>query len=198
MMSTDSMTQPDSADPMWSKSAVSAIRTGLGVSGLIAAVVGVLILVWPAKTAVVVTAIIAVYAIIGGLVYAAIGVFSKVEHGWSRAGNIALGVLFVIAGIIAFVNLGATTAWLATFIGILVGIMWIIEGIVSLSTFSHAQSKPWTIFFAVISILAGLILLFSPLYAIATLWWLLGILLIVLGIVQILRAFSFGKGDVVF
>lgn len=197
-MAIDSMTQPDSTDSTWSRAALSAIRTGLGLSGLVAVVVGVLILVWPAKTAVVVTGIIAVYAIIGGLVYAAIGVFTKIQHGWSRVGSIALGVLFVIAGIVAFLNLGATTAWLAGFIGILVGIMWIIEGIVSLSTLSHAQSKPWTLFFAIISILAGLILLFSPLYAIAALWWLLGIMLVVLGVVQILRALSFGRGDVVF
>lgn len=199
-MSTDFFAPSDSTEPAastYAKSAVSAIRAALGLYGLLALVVGVLILVWPGKTAVVVTAIIAIYAIIGGLVYAALGVFSKVDVGWSRIGHIALGALFVIAGVIALLNLGATTVWLAAFIGILVGIMWIIEGLVSLSTLGDARSKGWTMFFAVISVIAGIVLLFSPLFAIVTLWWLLGIMLVVLGILQIARAFMFGKGDLV-
>jgi len=171
-------------------SAVNGIRTALGIGGVISVIVGILILVWPGKTAMVVAAIIAIYAIAGGLVYAGLGIFSKSKGGWSRVGHIALGVLFIIAGVLAFANLGATTAWLAIFIGILVGIMWIIEGIVSLSTLGDASSKGWTIFFAIISIIAGVILLFSPLY-IAALWWVLGIALVVLGIIQIVRAFTF-------
>lgn len=174
------------------KSAVNGIRTALGVGGVLAVIVGILILVWPGKTAMVVTAIIAIYAIAAGLVYAGLGIFSKSKGGWSRVGHIVLGVLFVIAGVVAFLNLGAATAWLAIFVGILVGIMWIIEGIVSLSTLGDASSKGWTIFFAIVSIIAGVALLFSPLY-IAILWWLIGIALIVLGVINIVRAFTFGK-----
>ena len=85
-----------------------------------------------------------------------------------------LGILFIIAGIVAFLNLGAATAWLAVFLGILVGILWIVEGIVALSTLGDAASKGWTVFFAIISIIAGIVLLFSPIWGAAVLWWLLG------------------------
>lgn len=176
------------------KSAVNGIRTALGIGGVLSVIVGILILVWPGKTAMVVAAIIAIYAIAAGLVYAGLGIFSKTKGGWARVGHIALGVLFIIAGVVALFNLGATTAWLAVFLGILVGIMWIVEGIVSLSTLGDANSKGWTIFFAILSIIAGIVLLFSPLY-IALLWWLMGISLIVLGIINIVRAFTF-KGDI--
>ena len=182
-----------SADSPVAKSAVNGVRTALGIGGVLAVIVGILILVWPGKTAMVVTAIIAIYAIAAGLVYAGLGIFSKTKGGWARVGHIVLGVLFIIAGIVAFLNLGATTAWLAIFLGILVGIMWIVEGIVALSTLGDAASKTWSIIFAIISIIAGLVLLFSPLYVVA-LWWLLGISLIVLGIVNVIRAFTF-KGD---
>jgi len=182
-----------SADSPIAKSAVNGVRTALGIGGVLAVIVGILILVWPGKTAMVVTAIIAIYAIAAGLVYAGLGIFSKTKGGWARVGHIVLGVLFIIAGVVAFLNLGATTAWLAIFLGILVGIMWIVEGIVSLSTLGDAASKTWTIIFAIISIIAGVVLLFSPLYIVA-LWWLLGISLIVLGIVNVIRAFTF-KGD---
>ena len=173
------------------KGAINGIRTAFGVGGVIALIVGILILVWPAKTAAVVTAIIAIYAIAGGLVYAGLGIFSKSMGGWARVGHIILGVIFIIAGIIAFLNLGQATVWLAVFLGILVGIMWIVEGVVAFTTLGSARSRGWSIFFAIISIIAGIVLLFSPLWGAAVLWWLLGIALVVLGIVQIVRAFTF-------
>lgn len=179
--------------PTLEKAATNGIRTALGLGGLLSVILGILILVWPGKTAMVVAAIIAIYAIVTGLIYVGLGLFSVGKGGWARIGHIALGILFIIAGIIAFTNLGATTVWLAAFLGILVGIMWIIEGIVSLSTLGNAPSKGWTIFFAIVSLLAGVTLLFSPLWGAVVLWWLLGISAIVLGIIQIFRAFSFGK-----
>ncbi|GAB3387255.1 HdeD family acid-resistance protein [Humibacter soli] len=182
-----------SAESPAAKTAVNGIRTAFGVGGLIALIVGILILVWPGHTATVLTAIIAIYAIVGGLVYAGLGIFSKSMGGWARVGHIILGVIFIIAGVIALTNLTHTTAWLAVFIGILVGILWIVEGIVALTTLGASASKGWTVFFAILSIVAGIILLFSPLYIVA-LWWLLGIALVVLGIVQIVRAFTW-KGD---
>jgi len=182
-----------STETSFEKSAVNGIRTALGISGVLAVIVGILILVWPGKTAMVVTAIIAIYAIIAGLAYAGLGIFSKTKGGWSRIGHILLGLLFIAAGIVAFFNLGATTVWLAAFVGILVGIMWIIEGIVSLSTLGDAASKTWTVFFAILSIIAGIVLLFSPLWSALILWWLLGISAIVLGVINVVRAFTFGK-----
>ena len=176
------------------KSAVNGIRTALGIGGVLAIIVGILILAWPGKTASFVTVLIAIYAIAAGLVYAGLGIFSKTKGGWARVGHIVLGILFIIAGVVALFNIAQTTAWLAVFLGILVGIMWIIEGIVALSTLGDAASKGWSIFFAILSIIAGLIVLFSPLWGIAVLWWLLGIALIVLGIINIVRAFTF-KGD---
>ncbi|MFV0320512.1 MAG: HdeD family acid-resistance protein [Microbacterium sp.] len=173
------------------KSAVNGIRTAFGVGGLIALIVGILILVWPGKTAVVVTAIIAIYAIVAGLVYAGIGIFSKSLGGWGRVGNIVLGIVFIVAGIIAFMNLQTTKDWLFIFIAILVGIMWIVEGVVSLTTLGSSSSKGWTVFYAIISIIAGIVLLFSPIWGALVLWWLLGISLVVLGIIQIVRAFTF-------
>lgn len=173
-------------------SLVGGIRTAIGVGGVLAIIVGILIMVWPGRTAMVATAIIAIYAIAAGIVYAVLGIMSKNVGGWARVGYIVLGILFVIAGIVAFANLAQTTAFLAVFLGILVGIMWIIEGVVALSALSGAPSKTWTVIFAILSIIAGIILLFSPLY-VAVLWVLLGISLIVLGIVNVVRAFSYGK-----
>lgn len=172
---------------------VGGIRTALAVGGALALIVGVLILVWPGKTAMVVTAIIAVYAIVAGLVYACLGIFSNARSGWSRVGHIVLGLLFIAAGVVAFMNLSQATSWLAVFLGVLVGIMWVVEGITALSTLGDAASKGWSIFFAILSIIAGFMVMFSPMWGIAILWWLLGISFIVLGVVNVVRAVSFGS-----
>ena len=77
-------------------------------------------------------------------------------------------------------------------LGATVGIVWMIEGVVGLKLVSDAQSKVWTILLAIISILAWISLLTSPLWGAAFLWWLLGISLVVLGLVHIVRVFRFG------
>ena len=81
---------------------------------------------------------------------------------------------------------------LAGILGATVGIVWMIEGVVGLKLVSDAQSKVWTILLAIISILAWISLLTSPLWGAAFLWWLLGISLVVLGLVHIVRVFRFG------
>jgi len=171
-----------------------ALRVALGIGGLVALIVGILILVWPLKTAVVVTAMIAVYAIITGIVYAGIGIFSKTLGGWSRVGHVVLGVLFVIAGVVAFFNLTETTLLLAVFVAIFIGISWIVDGVVSLTTLGSGSGKGWTIFFAIVSIIAGIMLMFAPLFAAAFLWLFVAWSLVILGVIQIVRAFTIGRG----
>lgn len=177
------------------KSAINGVRTAFGVGGVLSILAGLLILWQPQGSAAFVTIVIAIYAIVGGLVYAGLGIFSKAKGGWARLGHIVLGLIFIAGGIVALFNLQQATAWLAVFVGILVGILWIVEGIVSLSTLGDAASKGWTIFFAIISIIAGVYLVVTPLLGAVVLWWLLGILLIVLGIIQIVRAFKFSGRD---
>ena len=184
-----------SAESSAVRSASSGIRVALGIGGLVALIVGILVLVWPGHTAVVLTWFIALYAVIAGLVYVGIGIFSSVRGGWSRVGHIVLGVLFIIAGVLMFANLKPATTLLFLYFGIFVGIVWIIEGIVALSTLGASSSKGLTVVFAILSIIAGIILLFSPLMGSVVLWWLLGISLVVLGIVQIVRAFSWKSVD---
>lgn len=173
--------------------ATDTLRAAFGISGILALLAGVAILVWPGKTAVVVAGIVAIYAIATGLAYAALGLFSRTRGGWARVGHVVLGLIFIVAGVVAFANLTATAVWLAAFLGILVGILWIMEGVVSLSTLGASSSRGWTILFAVLSIIAGIILLLAPVLFSAVLWLLIGIGAVVLGIVNIVRAFTFGR-----
>ncbi len=175
------------------KPITNAIRTALGVSGLLMLIIGLVFLVWPVKSAEFIAGIIALYAALAGLVNLAIGVFSSKLGGWVRFGHLALGALFLLAGIMSFTNLGAAALGLAVTLAFIVGITWIAEAVISLTTVGDSPSKTWTIIYAVISFIAGLSMLFSPLGGVAILWIFLGVSLVVMGIAQLVRAFRFGS-----
>jgi uncharacterized membrane protein HdeD (DUF308 family) len=176
------------------KSAVNAIRVTLGITGAVALIVGIFITFWPKDSAMVIAVLIGIWLVIAGLAYAGLGIFSKGISGGARALDIILGILFVVGGVLALANVSQATAFLAVFLGVLIGIAWIVEGIVTLVQSGDAPSRPWAIFFGILSVIAGIVLLFSPLWGAVILFIITGIGLIVLGIVQIVRAFTFGRG----
>lgn len=177
------------------KSLFKSIRVALAISGAIALIAGLVLLVWPGKTLVLVTAIIASYLIIAGLVYLGLGIFSGKKGGWARAGHIILGLLYIAAGVIGFLNLQQTAATLALITVIFIGVSWIVDGIVSLTLLHKDGSRAWTIIYAIFSIVAGLIVIFSPMLAAIALWWILGITLVVLGVIQLVRALMLGRDE---
>ncbi|GAA2917398.1 uncharacterized membrane protein HdeD (DUF308 family) [Microbacterium keratanolyticum] len=175
------------------QSLFKSIRISLAVSGAIALIAGIVLLVWPVKTAIIITGIVAAYLVIAGIVYIGLGIFSAKKGGWARVGHIVLGLLYIVAGIIAFANLQAATATLAIVVVIFVGISWIIDGVVALTLLGSDGSRVWTLLYALLSIIAGIVVLFSPITTGLLLWLILGISLVAMGIVQIVRAITLGK-----
>lgn len=174
------------------KSVTNGIRAALGLGGLLALIIGVLMLIRPGATADVLVGIIAVYAAIAGLVNLAIGIFSRRLGVRPRLGYLALGALFLVAAVVSFANLSATREVLALLLGIMVGAVWIVEGFVGLTMVGDAPSKTWTIIYSFLSIIAGIVVVTSPLWGAAMLWLLLGLSLVILGITQLVRALRFG------
>lgn len=171
----------------------NGIRSALGVGGLVSLIFGLVILIWPSKTAAVVAAIVAVYLLIAGVVNLAIGIFSRKVGTWPRIGYLALGALFLIGAIAMFSNLGTAAQALGFVLGIIVGIVWIFEGVVGFTMLNDTPSKVWTIVLSVLSIVAGVLMILMPVWGAALLWLFLGASLVILGIIQIVRAFKYGK-----
>lgn len=168
-----------------------ALRGAIGLGGVLAFAVGLLILLWPGKTAMAVTAIVAVYLVVAGLGYVVAALRSRTSNAWGRVGHLLLGLLYVAAGGFSLSDLSAATASLVTLLGLVVGVVWVVEGVVALTTLPMmAGSKGWTALFAVLSVVAGVLVLLSPGWAVATLWWLVGVALVALGVVQIVRALA--------
>ena len=74
-----------------------------------------------------------------------------------------------------------------------VGLGWMLEGVMALVESWRMPSSAWAVIYALLSIVAGFIVLFSPVSS--TTWLILfgGCALVAIGIVAIVRAFTFGK-----
>ncbi|MGC4154417.1 MAG: DUF308 domain-containing protein [Propionicimonas sp.] len=175
------------------KSAVTAIRVALGVGGIATLVIGLMMAFSPSRTASAMAWLLGVYWIIAGIVYVAIALFAKGVKTGARVLDLVLGVVMLIAGVIVSTNPSDSAMVLGVFLGFYIGVLWVVEGVVTLLQSGDAPSRAWAIFFGALSILAGLALFTSPLWGIQLLFLLTAIALIALGIVQLIRAFTFGR-----
>ena len=112
--------------------------------------------------------------------------------GW-RVLDILVGLLLTIGGVVMLKNSTLSGAMLAVLVTMVVGLGWMMEGVMALVESWRMPSSAWAVIYALISIVAGCVMLFSPL---ASTGWLIlfgGCALVALGIVAIVRAFTFGK-----
>jgi len=174
-------------------SAINGIRVAFGVGGVVALVLGILLLVWPAKTFTAVAILLGIYFLIAGIVRLALGIFSRGISGGMRTLDILLGLLLIIAGIIALRNSASTAAALLILIVAVIGVGWIIEGVLAIVESRGAASQGWAITLGVLSIIAGIIVLVIPGWSAVWLLLFTGITLVVLGIIGLVRAFTFGR-----
>lgn len=102
------------------------------------------------------------------------------------------GVAAVLLGIVALVWPGVAVLTVVT----LLGILWIIDGVLAVVDGFRRRGTPgaaWTIFFGVVSVLAGLVLVIRPGMSASVLVMLAGIWAVVGGIVLAISAVSARK-----
>lgn len=175
------------------KSVVGSLRLFLAISGVIALLTGIAMMVWPEKVASVIVLIIAAYLVVAGVVYIGLGFFGSGKGGWARVGHIALGLLYIVAGVIAFASPTRSAVALAIVTVIFIGVSWIFDGIVSLSLLGSDGSRVWTLLYSILSIIAGIAVISMGIAAVPFFWVILAISLIVIGLLQIIRAITTGK-----
>ena len=171
------------------RKAVRNIPGGLALTGVLSIILGALVLFWPGATLDVVAVLFGLYFLISGAVRVVTGIITPLSGGL-RVLNILTGVLIFIVGVVAIRNPLASLAVL----GMVIGIAWIVEGIMALTESESGGSRWYAITYGVISIIAGVVVLFLPVGSLAALVVFGGIFLVVLGIVEVVRAFAFGRG----
>jgi len=173
-----------------SKSEVTTIRTAMAIGGVVAVILGVMILVWPGATLNVIAVLFGLYFLVGGIARIVRGIAMAGGSAGVRVLNILLGVLLLVAGIVAIRNPIGSLAVL----GMVIGISWLIEGVAALVETASDSSRWFGILFAVISIVAGIVVLLSPVNSLGVLVVVGGVFLIVSGLVQLVMSFTLGRG----
>jgi uncharacterized membrane protein HdeD (DUF308 family) len=160
------------------------------ISGLLAVVLGVLILVWPGKSLIVASVLFGIYLLVSGVAQV-IFAFSLHVSAGSRILLFISGAASLILAVLAFRHFGEGYAILLLAIWIAVG--FIFRGTattVSAISEPRLPGRGWAIFFGVITMIAGVIVLAYPFDSIVTLTLVAGIWLIIIGVFEMISAFG--------
>ncbi|MFB7511940.1 MULTISPECIES: HdeD family acid-resistance protein [unclassified Streptomyces] len=157
------------------------------IAGIVSAILGILVLVWPGTSLIVVGVLFGLYLLFSGIMQlvAAFGTHATTAL---RVMAFISGALSILLGLFCFRGAMQSTLLLALWIGI----GWLFRGItqtVAAASDSAMPARGWQIFLGIVSAIAGIVLIVSPLESAAVLIVLAGIWLIVVGIVEAVTAF---------
>jgi uncharacterized membrane protein HdeD (DUF308 family) len=158
------------------------------VVGLATAILGIIVAAVPETSLAVIAVLLGVLVIISGI-YNVVEAFRGGEHG--RVWRGIAGVVFIVAGLVLIRHLHLSLA----LIGLVIGLTWVVQGLAALiAGFSGTATRMgtgWSIFFGVISLIAGIVVISAPIASITTLAVLMGIWFIVMGVMEMFGAFAF-------
>jgi uncharacterized membrane protein HdeD (DUF308 family) len=163
------------------------------LSGILAVILGILVLTWPGKTIIVAAIIFGAYLLVTGIAQV---VFAFSLH-VSAGGRVLLfisGAASLILAVLCFRSLQDSILLLAIWIGV----GFIFRGVATAVSAISDPTLPgrwWEIFIGAITLLAGVIVLASPFESIATLTLVVGIWLIVIGVFEAVSAFGIRKAS---
>ncbi len=153
--------------------------------GILALVVGALILLWPGISILVTAILLGIALVVWGIAHVVFA-FTPSLSGGGRALFFVSGAAALIVGVLAFRHLGHGYAVLLLAIWIGVGLIFqgIAETVTSIG-YHAIPGRGWHIFSGIITFIAGMVLLAWPMHSIAMLALIAGIWLIIIGITQI-------------
>ncbi|HYZ68922.1 MAG TPA: DUF308 domain-containing protein, partial [Mycobacterium sp.] len=153
-------------------------------SGVLAIILGALMLVWPDKTVLVATVLFGLYLLVIGGAQLFIAMASELSGG-GRALLFISGAVSVILAVLTFRYFGEAFAILM--FAIYIGISFIIRGVATTvaAISGETPARGWDIFFGIVSVLAGIVMLLLPFTSIVTLAVVTGAFLVALGVFEI-------------
>ncbi|MGV0718496.1 HdeD family acid-resistance protein [Mycolicibacterium sp. XJ662] len=163
------------------------------LSGVIALILGVLILAWPGITIIIAAIFFGAYLLVAGIAQV---IFAFSLH-ISAGGRVLLfisGAAALILAVLCFRSLQESILLLAIWIGI----GFIFRGVataVSAISDPTLPGRAWEIFIGVLNLIAGVILLALPFPSLAALTLVAGIGLVVLGVFEVVSAFAIRKAS---
>ncbi|MFB7584010.1 HdeD family acid-resistance protein [Streptomyces hydrogenans] len=156
------------------------------VAGLVALVLGVLVLVWPGASLLAAGVLFGLYLLFSGVMQL-VAAFGTHATASLRVLAFISGALSILLGLFCF--RGATQSILL--LALWIGIGWLFRGITQTVAAASDPAMPargWQVFLGVVSAVAGVVLIVSPLESVAVLTLLGGIWLIAVGAAEIVTA----------
>jgi uncharacterized membrane protein HdeD (DUF308 family) len=161
------------------------------LSGVLAVVLGILVLAWPAITILVAAIFFGAYLLVTGI-WQVVFAFSLHVSAGGRVLLFISGAAALILAVLCFRSLQESILLLAIWIGV----GFIFRGVATAVSAISDPTLPgrwWEIFIGGISLVAGVVMLASPFESIATLTVVVGIWLIVIGVFEVVSAFGIRK-----
>ena len=152
--------------------------------GLATLILGVIVAFRPSGSLVVITVLLGILMMFSG-VFHIIAALGGPEH--HRAWRAIAGVLFIVGGIILIRHLQFSLA----LVGLIVGFSWVIQGMSALiGGITHRAGRTgWSIFFGIVSLIAGIVVISTPIVSVVFLATFLGIWFAVIGVFEMVDAF---------
>ncbi|GEB55476.1 HdeD family acid-resistance protein [Streptomyces gardneri] len=157
------------------------------VAGLVSVVLGIMVLVWPDASLRVAGVLFGLYLLFSGVMQL-VTAFGTHATTALRVMAFISGALSILLGLFCFRGAMQSTLLLALWIGI----GWLFRGITQTVAAASDPTMPargWQIFLGIVSAVAGVVLIVSPLESAEVLTVLAGIWLIMVGLVEAATAF---------
>jgi uncharacterized membrane protein HdeD (DUF308 family) len=156
--------------------------------GILSALFGICLLVWPSATIVVIATFVGAYLLVSGIFWIVAAFASSLASTGYRWLLGISGVFSVLLGLMAFRSIAQSVEILV----LLIGFGWMFQGFAQLIEGIADKGIPgrgWMIFSGIVGILAGFVVLLYPSTSLHALTIVGGIWLIVLGVVEVVGAF---------
>jgi uncharacterized membrane protein HdeD (DUF308 family) len=157
------------------------------LSGILSLTLGILVYVLPEHSIVIAAALFGIYLLVTGAAQVFFAFSLHVSAG-SRVLSFISGAASLVLAVLCFRHFGADPVNAVLLLAIWIGVGFIFRGVAtSVSAISdpHLPGRGWQIFLGLISLLAGIVMLGSPLESIEVLTLVVAIWLIVIGAFEI-------------
>jgi uncharacterized membrane protein HdeD (DUF308 family) len=152
------------------------------IIGVVTLILGIIVTFHPGGSLNVVAVLLGIAAIVSGIFHL-VRIFGRGEA--HRVWSGIVGLVFIVVGVVLIRHLHLTLA----LVGLYVGLVWIVQGVTALvAAFAGGarEGRGWWIFFGAISVIAGIVVVSTPVDSLTVLAVLLGIWFIVMGIIEII------------
>jgi uncharacterized membrane protein HdeD (DUF308 family) len=164
---------------------------GVGlVLGIITIILGIIIAARPTQSLTVIAVLLGVVMMVSGVFHVVRAIGGREQE---RVWRGLSGVLFFMVGLALIRHINLSVA----LIGLFIGIAWVIQGVSALvESFAPGREREetgWTVFFGIISLIAGIVVVAAPIASVTALTIFMGIWFIVMGIMEIIGSFVVGR-----